>query len=85
MVAVADGRVSDGTRDVVAVLQAHDVHATSVRTEAQGAAAAEALVEHGADLIVPGAYGHGRLRARVFGGVTRNLLIGRPARCLMNH
>ncbi|MGU3340761.1 universal stress protein [Methylobacterium mesophilicum] len=89
VVAVDDGRGSDDTRDVLAFLQAHDVYATSVRTEAQGIGAAEALVdaaaECGADLIVTGAYGHGRLREWVFGGVTRNLLVGSPVCCLMSH
>ena len=28
----------------------------------------------GAELLVTGAYGHGRLRERIFGGVTRTVL-----------
>lgn len=89
VVTVDTGHGTDDTRDVIAFLQAHDVCATSVRAEAQGIAAAKALVEaavqHGADLIVTGAYGHGRLREWVFGGVTRALLAGSPVCCLMSH
>jgi len=79
---------SDG-QDTLRLLQAHDVAAIHVRRDAQGASVAEALVEaaaeHGADLIVTGAYGHGRLREWVFGGVTRGLLTGAPICCLMSH
>nr|WP_284210224.1 universal stress protein [Methylorubrum aminovorans] len=45
----------------------------------------EAASEQAADLIVLGAYGHGRLREWVFGGVTRDLLAGAPICCLMSH
>lgn len=45
----------------------------------------EAASEQAADLIVLGAYGHGRLREWVFGGVTRDLLAGAPVCCLMSH
>jgi nucleotide-binding universal stress UspA family protein len=38
-----------------------------------------------ADLLVSGAYGHGRLRERVFGGVTRDFL-RQTSRChLISH
>ena len=45
----------------------------------------QAAAEQAADLIVTGAYGHGRLREWVFGGVTRDLLAGAPVCCLMSH
>ncbi|WP_147020078.1 universal stress protein, partial [Methylorubrum extorquens] len=45
----------------------------------------DAAAEQAADLIVTGAYGHGRLREWVFGGVTRDLLAGAPVCCLMSH
>ena len=38
-----------------------------------------------ADLIVAGAYGHGRLREWIFGGVTRELLTRPPVPCLLSH
>ena len=89
IVSIDDGRGAADTRDVVGFLQAHDVDATSVARDALGAAASEALIdvaaEYGADLIVTGAYGHGRLREWAFGGVTRDLLAGAPVCCLMSH
>lgn len=76
-------------RDIVGFLQAHDVYATSVRTGTKGIEASESLVEaaceQAADLIVTGAYGHGRLREWAFGGVTRDLLAHAPICCLMSH
>lgn len=88
VVCVGDGSGSEG-QDTLRLLQAHDVSAIDVRRDARGGSVAEALVEaaaeHGADLIVTGAYGHGRLREWVFGGVTRGLLAGAPLCCLMSH
>ncbi|MDP4003346.1 universal stress protein [Methylobacterium sp. NEAU K] len=89
VVAIDDGSGAADTRDILRFLEAHDVFATSVRPGALGASTSETLVdaaaEHGADLIVTGAYGHGRLREWAFGGVTRNLLAGSPVCCLMSH
>ncbi|KQO74816.1 universal stress protein UspA [Methylobacterium sp. Leaf111] len=86
---VDEGQGAGDTRDIVSLLQAHDVHATAMPKDAYGATTAEALVEaaseYAADLIVAGAYGHGRLREWAFGGVTRNLLAGCPVCCLLSH
>jgi nucleotide-binding universal stress UspA family protein len=41
--------------------------------------------ELGADLIVSGAYGHSRLKGRIFGGVTRSLLQRTHFPLLMSH
>jgi nucleotide-binding universal stress UspA family protein len=41
--------------------------------------------DFGADLIVMGAYGHGRLRELVLGGVTRTLLKTMTVPVLMSH
>ena len=88
IVSVKDGAGGNG-QDTLRLLQAHGVYAIRVQCDAQGASVAEALVEaaaeHGADLIVTGAYGHGRLREWAFGGVTRGLLAGAPICCLMSH
>jgi nucleotide-binding universal stress UspA family protein len=46
--------------------------------------AAKAL-EVGADLIVAGAYGHARLREKLLGGVTRDLLAAMKMPLLMSH
>jgi nucleotide-binding universal stress UspA family protein len=89
LISVDDGQGADDARDVISLLQAHDVHATAVHKHACGAATAEALIEaaseQAADLIVAGGYGHGRLREWAFGGVTRDLLAGCPVCCLMSH
>ncbi len=89
VLSIDDGHGAADTRDVIGFLQAHDVHATAVQKDAYGAGTAEALVdaasEHGADLIVTGGYGHGRLREWAFGGMTRALLAGCPVCCLMSH
>ncbi|WP_419951661.1 universal stress protein [Methylobacterium sp.] len=89
VVTVDEGAGAGDTRDVIGFLQAHDVHATAVSKDPYGASTAEALVEaaseHAADLIVAGAYGHGRLREWAFGGVTRDLLAQSPVCCLMSH
>jgi nucleotide-binding universal stress UspA family protein len=37
------------------------------------------------DLIVVGAYGHTRLGEWMFGGATRELLVGSDVCCLMSH
>ncbi|CAX25935.1 MAG: universal stress protein [Methylorubrum extorquens] len=89
VVSIDDGESADDTADVVGFLQAHDIEATAIRKETGGSATSLALVdaaaEQAADLIVTGAYGHGRLREWVFGGVTRDLLAGAPVCCLMSH
>lgn len=89
VVSIDEGQGTDDMADVVGFLQAHDIDATATRWETGGAATSEALVEaaseQAADLIVLGAYGHGRLREWVFGGVTRDLLAGAPISCLMSH
>lgn len=89
LISVDDGTDADDARDVIGLLQSHDVHATAVHRHAYGASTAEALVEaaseQAADLIVAGGYGHGRLREWAFGGVTRDLLAGCPVCCLMSH
>ncbi len=74
--------------DVVAWLARHGVAAEASVTPSVGSDAArlDAIAqEHGAGLLVAGAYGHNRLREWVLGGVTRDLLL-RPGRCsLVSH
>ena len=78
-----------GAEDVARYLKVHDIQATPSQTDAGGVAVSEALLdvvaECGADLLVAGAYGHGRLREWIFGGVTRDLLAAAPICCLMSH
>jgi nucleotide-binding universal stress UspA family protein len=77
--AVAEEDDSDfaGVTEAMAWLVDHDVKAESVRRGHAMDAGTTLLAladEAGADLIVTGAYGHGRLRETIFGGVTRKLL-----------
>ena len=71
--------------DVVGWLGRHDVVAEAVASLATGDDASQlydVAREHGADVIVAGAYGHSRLREWALGGVTRDLLM-RTDRCTL--
>lgn len=74
--------------DVVAWFRRHGVGAEASVVPAAGDDAAQLQAvaqEQAADLIVAGAYGHSRLRERVVGGVTQDLLL-RADRCaLVSH
>lgn len=89
VVALQDQDRPTGAQDVARYLQGHGVEATVAERRIGEITTAGALLELtsecGADLIVMGAYGHGRLREWVFGGVTRDLLSGAPVCCLMSH
>lgn len=64
--------------DLARHLARHGVAARAAHTVTADIAAGEALLsalaDHGADLLVMGAYGHSRVREFVFGGVTRTVL-----------
>jgi nucleotide-binding universal stress UspA family protein len=64
--------------DIAAYLARHGVKVVVDRLPGSGRATAEVLKQHAmdaaADLVVMGAYGHSRLRERVFGGVTKSML-----------
>jgi nucleotide-binding universal stress UspA family protein len=79
----------EGADEVGTYLQHHDIASeVLVRPKPAGTVAQELLDAartHTADLIVCGAYGHGRARELVFGGVTRDLLQNAPICCLMSH
>ena len=74
--------------DVVGWLKRHGVVVVSLAAPSTGDDATQLNAiaeEHGADVIVAGAYGHSRLREWVLGGVTRDLLL-RADRCsLVSH
>ena len=75
-------------RDVVDWLSRHDITADHVITDHSRHIARSLhliAVEHGADLIVAGAYGHNRLREWAFGGVTRDLLLHERICALLSH
>ncbi|NEU14519.1 universal stress protein [Methylobacterium sp. BTF04] len=83
-----EGRVS-GVADVVAYLSMQGILATSAEHPSEGGGDAEALLdlasEGATDLIVMGAYGHGRLREAVLGGVTRDVLRRCPVCSFLSH
>lgn len=64
--------------DIAAYLARHGVQAMVEILASGGLTTGEVLRRHAddiaADLIVMGAYGHSRLRERIFGGVTRSML-----------
>ena len=63
--------------DVAAWLARHGAKVTVDRLASGGNSVARVLRQHsidmGADLIVMGAYGHSRMRQRIFGGVTKSM------------
>jgi nucleotide-binding universal stress UspA family protein len=65
----------------------HDVEVRNA--DSMGRPIAQTIIEEaqafGADLLVLGAYGHSRLRERVFGGATRDLMRTCPIPMLMAH
>jgi nucleotide-binding universal stress UspA family protein len=50
-----------------------------------GDALLDALVDHGADMLVMGAYGHSRIREMILGGATENILAHMTAPVLFAH
>jgi nucleotide-binding universal stress UspA family protein len=79
----------DCSESVVHQLRWHGICADARYIIPGGRTAAQALLdtsrEVGANLLVMGAYGHGRLAATVFGGVTREVLKGVDVPVLMCH
>jgi len=64
--------------DIATYLVRHGINVTVDRIPSAGAQIADALRQHAndisADMIVMGAYGHSRMRERIFGGVTKSLI-----------
>ena len=75
--------------DVAASLREREIRTPAVLfptgEHSAGVALVDAAKEHGASLIVMGAYTHSRLRALFLGGVTRHLLAHAPVPLLMSH
>ncbi|TRL34519.1 universal stress protein [Rhizobium straminoryzae] len=73
--------------DVAAFLTRHGVNVIVDQLPSGGRPVEDVLKTHareiGADLIVMGAYGHSRLRERVFGGVTQSMLESAPVPVLI--
>jgi len=75
--------------DVAAYLARHGINVTVDRLPGSGRRVEEVINQHalsiGADLIVMGAYGHSRMRERIFGGVTKSMIDTAAAPVLMMH
>ena len=72
------GQGAEPGADIATYLARHGVKVTVDRLSSQGRSVADTLRQHAidmaADLLVMGAYGHSRLRERIFGGVTQSML-----------
>ncbi|ARS29414.1 universal stress protein [Sphingomonas sp. KC8] len=80
------GSTIDALRDHLSL---HGISAIPDTEAADGSGAGEALVrycgQHGADLLVMGAYGHSRVRDFIAGGATKSLLATTPLPVLLSH
>jgi nucleotide-binding universal stress UspA family protein len=81
------GQGAEPGADLATYLARHGVKVTVDRVPSQGRTVAATLRQHAidisADLLVMGAYGHSRLRERIFGGVTRSMIEEPPLPILM--
>jgi nucleotide-binding universal stress UspA family protein len=84
----ADGNGEEPGADIAAYLARHGVNVSVDRLSSAGRPIADTLRRHAvdisADMIVMGAYGHSRLRERIFGGVTRSMLDNPPVPVFMS-
>ncbi len=81
--------VQSGGGEIASVLSRHGVNAEVVTLERGDASAGDALrqftSEQDGDLLVMGCYGHSRLRERLFGGATQQILKNMIVPVLMSH
>lgn len=79
----------DPEADIAASLARHKVKAEITHVSSDGMSTGETLFratkDHGAGLLVMGAYGHNRLAEFVFGGATRHVLRNLSMPVLMSH
>ncbi|WP_274626598.1 universal stress protein [Arvimicrobium flavum] len=82
-----EGHGAEPGADAATYLARHGIKVTVDRLPSQGRTVAATLRQHAidmaADLLVMGAYGHSRLRQRIFGGVTKSMLEELPLPVLM--
>ncbi len=75
--------------EMAASLSRHGANVTTDALPSGGEAVSDALLnvaaDHGADLLVMGAYGHSRVREFVFGGATYNVFRNMTIPVLMSH
>ncbi len=76
--ALTDKNGSEPGADIAAYLARHGINVTVERLPSAGHSVSDVLRQHAidmtADMIVMGAYGHSRLRERIFGGVTKSMI-----------
>lgn len=81
------GQGAEPGADLATYVARFGVKVTVDRVPSQGRTAAATLrqyaIDISADLLVMGAYGHSRLRERIFGGVTRSMIDEPPLPILM--
>lgn len=84
-----EGHGPEPGADLGAYLARHGITITVHRLPREGREVAEILrrsaVDLGADLIVMGGFGHSRLRQRIFGGTTTDIIGETPVPVLMAH
>lgn len=84
-----DGHGPEPGADLATYLGRHGISATVHRLPRGGLEVGEVLrrtaIDLGADLAVMGGFGHSRLRQRIFGGTTTNVIKGFPVPVLMAH
>ncbi|MEM9012955.1 MAG: universal stress protein [Pseudomonadota bacterium] len=84
-----DGHGPEPGHGIASYLARHDIKVSVDPVPSGGRRVAEVLSararEIGADLIVMGGYGHARLRERIFGGVTQEIIEGATVQTLMAH
>ena len=80
---------SDGREEITRYLRAHgiaaDVHGYGPESRDVGEYLLSLASDVGADLMVMGCYGHGRMREWVLGGATRSVLRSMTVPVLMAH
>ncbi|MSU88773.1 hypothetical protein GE300_03945 [Rhodobacteraceae bacterium 2CG4] len=83
------GHGADPGVDLAFYLGHHGISAEILKVPSEGKPVEEVLArqarEQGADLLVMGAYGHSRLRERIFGGTTHAILEQPPCPVLLAH
>ncbi len=94
-VLVIDPKIAEGAHgeepgaDIAAHLARHGVNVQVVARPSEGASAGVGILDYakhvGADLVVAGGYGHSRLRERILGGATRELLYTTTTPVLFSH
>lgn len=89
LVSIGDPRGDLAATDALTYLSRHDIHAEARVVERGGRTIEEAIeqaaAEMDAGLVVMGAFGRGRLRETLFGGVTQYLVTGARFPLLLAH